>query len=48
MYVDKEFIGGCDILLELHSSGKLEEMLGSLKSKKESSISESSESQDSK
>ena len=28
IYVDGEFIGGCDILTELHENGELEKILG--------------------
>ena len=28
VYVDKEFIGGCDILLKMHQDGSLIEVLG--------------------
>ncbi len=27
LYLDGEFVGGCDILTQLHQSGELEEML---------------------
>lgn len=27
LYVDKEFIGGCDILVQMHQSGDLAKML---------------------
>jgi monothiol glutaredoxin len=32
LYVDGEFIGGCDIVTELHQKGELEAMLGSKQS----------------
>lgn len=28
LYVDGEFVGGCDIVTELHESGELEKILG--------------------
>jgi len=31
LYVKSEFIGGCDILSEMHESGELKELLASLK-----------------
>ena len=37
LYVDGEFIGGCDILMELHSRGELEAVLGSAAHAPESS-----------
>lgn len=27
LYVDKEFVGGCDILVQMHQSGELAKML---------------------
>ncbi len=27
LYINKEFIGGCDIVMKLHESGKLKELL---------------------
>lgn len=27
LYVDKEFVGGCDIVIEMHQAGELEEAL---------------------
>jgi monothiol glutaredoxin len=27
LYIDKEFVGGCDILLSMHESGELTKML---------------------
>lgn len=27
MYVDKEFVGGCDIIVSMHQSGELAKML---------------------
>ena len=32
LYVDGKFIGGCDIVTELHQNGELEAMLGSKQS----------------
>ena len=29
LYIDKEFIGGCDIIMQLHESGELKDMLTS-------------------
>ncbi len=31
LYVKSEFIGGCDIVSEMHASGELKELLASLK-----------------
>jgi len=28
LYVGKEFVGGCDILLSMHQNGELSKMLG--------------------
>ncbi|MCJ1470281.1 monothiol glutaredoxin grx5 [Pseudocyphellaria aurata] len=28
LYVDKEFVGGCDILMSMHQNGELSKMLG--------------------
>ena len=28
LYVDGEFVGGCDILMEMHGNGELEALLG--------------------
>ena len=28
LYIDGEFIGGCDIMMELHQSGELKKILG--------------------
>jgi len=36
LYIDKEFIGGCDIVTELFRSGELEKMLGSKEGGKKS------------
>jgi monothiol glutaredoxin len=32
LYVDGEFVGGCDIMREMYQSGELQELLGSPKS----------------
>ncbi len=31
LYINKEFIGGCDILMNMHKDGSLAEMLGEKK-----------------
>jgi monothiol glutaredoxin len=31
LYVDKEFVGGCDILMGMHKDGSLAEMLAAKK-----------------
>ena len=27
-YIDGEFVGGCDIMIEMHQSGELKDLLG--------------------
>ena len=31
LYIDGEFVGGCDIVREMHGNGELEQMLGPIK-----------------